>query len=552
MNASSLSKAARRAASMNEEQKAFIDNLVKNNSDHGLRFGSKKPVKTVNYKGEEKTVDDLMEIVNPKNSLNSKTVNEVRRILTLIVNDDRYDYYNTWIKRKGMKSSVSKENTYSNRLFNIVKDLIEDDETKLLQEDYRVAHKVKEDKNHDPYRLEKSSNIESNENDQYFDETNDINLNEIDQKSDKPDDEKTIEIDQNLPDELSLNNEASTQLRSTTEAVARASIKDLSTEDLSTEEEKIKFESAPVLKNKDKTADIIPKSPIIEKGEKKEPTYPIKSFNDNYAKEGPNEDQLFKNIELALSYKDNPEYMEKTILEYKGQNGHVDEYWKPSDKLRRLVHQQIAEYMKALHKAYKSNISDYITRKKEIIDKINERYFRDNNNNEFGWKVYGKSGDNKQFEIKDLEGGKLKRRAHKQYINQDSPNKFTFFVYNMKDIYSIIEEYYEINLSIHSKHLIESIVHTSVDRYIKSAKKSGQVSYHSFRYRHGIDDNIIKLIEKYINSKRNIHIKIKFEFDSDSRSKLMEIINREIDRNKNDYGQKSKNIMSFIDSLKFT
>ena len=214
MNASSLSKAARRAASMNEEQKAFIDNLVKNNIDHGLRFGSKKPVKTVNYKGEKKTVDDLMEIVNPKNSLNSKTVNEVRRILTLIVNDDRYDYYNTWIKRKGMKSSVSKENTYSNRLFNIVKDLIEDDETKLLQEDYRVAHKVKEDKNHDPYRLEKSSNIESNENDQYFDETNDINLNEIDQKSDKPDDEKTIEIDQNLPDELSLNNEASTQLRS--------------------------------------------------------------------------------------------------------------------------------------------------------------------------------------------------------------------------------------------------------------------------------------------------------------------------------------------------
>ena len=547
---------------MNEEQKAFIDNLVKNNIDHrdmsrdsdaeglrvplpvhGLRFGSKKPVKNVNYKGEEKTVDDLMEIVNPKNNLKSEIVNEVRRILTLIVNDDRYDYYNTWIKRKGMKSSVSKENTYSNRLFNIVKDLIEDDETKLLQEDYRVAHKVKEDKNHDPFRLEKSSNIESNENDQYFDETNDINLNEIDEKSNKPDDEKTIEIDQNLPDELSLNN---ADLSTEVPIEAVEALDDKSSSD--NEEEKIKFESAPVLKNKDKTADIIPKSPIIEKGEKKEPTYPIKSFNDNYDKEGPNEDQLFKNIELALSYKDNPEYMEKTILEFKGQNGHVEKYWKPSDKLRRLVHQQIAEYMKALHKAYKSNISDYITRKKEIIDKINERYFRDNNNNEFGWKVYGKSGDNKRFEIKDLESGKLKRRAHKQYINQDSPNKFTFFVYNMRDIYSIIEEYYEINLSVNSKHLIESIVHTSIDSYIKSAKKSGQVSYHTFRYRHGINEDVIKLIEKYINSKRNIHIKMKFEFDSDSRSKLMEIISREIDRNKNDYEQKSKNIMSFIDS----
>ena len=296
--------------------------------------------------------------------------------------------------------------------------------------------------------------------------------------------------------------------------------------------------SAPVLKNKDK------------KGEKKKPTYPIKSFNDNYDEEGPNEDQLFKNIELALSYKDNPEYMDKTIFEYMGQNGQVDPFWKPSDKLRRLVHQQIAKYMKALHKAYESNISEYITRKNEIIDKINKRYFRDNN--EFGWVVYGDKENNRNFEIKDLGSGKLERRAYKQYVNQDAPNKFTFFVYNMKDIYSIIEEYYEINLSVNSKHLIESIVHTSVDNYIKSAKTSGQVSYRSFRFSHGINDDIIKLIEKYINSKRNIHIKIKFEFDSDARSKLMEIINREIDRNQNDYGQKSKNIMSYINSLKFS
>ena len=30
-------------------------------------------------------------------------------------------------------------------------------------------------------------------------------------------------------------------------------------------------------------------------------------WNNEYDKQGPNEDQLFKNIELALSYKDNPE-----------------------------------------------------------------------------------------------------------------------------------------------------------------------------------------------------------------------------------------------------
>ena len=538
MNASSLSKAARRAASMNEEQKAFIDNLVKNNSDHGLRFGSKKPVKTVNYKGEEKTVDDLMEIVNPKNSLNRKTVNEVRTILTLIVNDDRYDYYNAWIKRKGMKSSVSKENTYSNRLFNIVKDLIEGDETKLLQDDYSVAHKVKTDRNNDKYRLEKSSNIETNENDQYFDETNDINLNEIDEKSDKPNDEKTIENNQNLPDELSLNNE-----RSFTDKPLDDKSSSDNDNDNDNEEEKIKFESAPVLKNKDKTADIIPKSPIIEKGEKKEP----------------NEKQLFKNIELALSYKNNKEYQDNNVLEFKGKNGKIYKPDEPYKKLKALVHQKIADYIEELYNKFGYNSSEFRRLKQEIIDKINRRYF--GKNNEYGFSVNNR-GTERAFEIKYLEGPKQKRRADKNYVNQNTPNKDVFFKYSMKDVYDIIEEYlsiklsYSIKLSVHSKSLIESIVSSSVDRYVKNAEKLGQVSYHTIA--HGFDRTedlsagVIKLIEKYINSKRNIHIKMKFEFDSDSRSKLMEIINREISINQNDNGQKSKNIMSFIDSLKFT
>ena len=317
--------------------------------------------------------------------------------------------------------------------------------------------------------------------------------------------------------------------------------------------ETAKNDDKPSTIDGDKTSENEEKSSTTDgdkTSEKKKPTYPIKSFNDNYDEEGPNEDQLFKNIELALSYKDNPEYMDKTIFEYMGQNGHVYPISKPSDKLRRLVHQQIAEYMKALHKAYGSNISEYITRKKEIIDKINKRYFRDNNNNEFGWAVYCNDENNRKFEIKDLDSGKLKRRAYKQYVNQDAPNKFTFFVYNMKDIYSIIEEYYEINLSVNSKHLIESIVHTSVDNYIKRAKTSGQIAYHTIS--HGTNEDVIKLIEKYINSKRNIHIKMKFEFDSDARSKLMEVIQKEVSRNSNDYKQKSKNIISFIDNLEFS
>ena len=140
-------------------------------------------------------------------------------------------------------------------------------------------------------------------------------------------------------------------------------------------------------------------------------------------------------------------------------------------------------------------------------------------------------------------------------MNQNTPNKDVFFKYSMKDVYDIIEEYLSIKLSVHSKSLIESIVSSSVDRYVKNAEKLGQVSYvtvaHGLRSGSKAKGDVIKLIEKYINSKRNIHIKMKFVFDSDSRSKLMEIISGEISINQNDYGQKSKNIMSFIDHLKF-
>ena len=112
----------------------------------------------------------------------------------------------------------------------------------------------------------------------------------------------------------------------------------------------------------------------------------------------------------------------------------------------------------------------------------------------------------------------------------------------------------DIDLSVHSKYLIESIIHASVDRFTKNVDKLGQISYNSIS--HGVGGvelkDILKLIEEYINSKKNVHIKSKFELDSDARSKLMEIIQKEVARNRNDYRQKSKNIISFIDNLKFT
>ena len=64
--------------------------------------------------------------------------------------------------------------------------------------------------------------------------------------------------------------------------------------------------------------------------------------------------------------------------------------------------------------------------KQEIINKINERYFGDNN--EYGFKVYNKKSNKGAIEIKDLEDSKQKRRVKKNYVNQNAPNKFSFFV----------------------------------------------------------------------------------------------------------------------------
>ena len=539
---------------MNEEQKEFINELLKDsNQEHGLRLGN-NPDKTIMINGENKTLDDLIKIVKSNSKLKKENNRLISEILKEIVNDDRYDKYNMWIKRTGVKSNVDKPtDNYAKRLVSLIKDLTKDDETKSFNEDdYKVLYVFRQDKFGDKYRTEKSSNIDLNEDDQYMDETNDINLNEIDEKYTKSNDEKSIKNDQISPNELSINETSSTEIE-TSEKSAKAednsiksnkNNKDKASADEVSIDKSVKSEvkenlnnSVPIIKTKATPAkaannnkDLIPKSPIVNKSDF--------SLDDK-------EKQLFKNIELALSYKNNKEYQDNNVLEFKGVNGKKYEFEKPSEKLKALVHQQIADYMKYLKKI--QNKDEFRKLKQEIINKINERYFGDNN--EYGFRVYNKKSNTGAIEMKDLEDSKQKRRVKKNYVNQNAPNKFSFFVYNMKDIYSIIEEYFEISLSIHSKTLIESIVRTSVDKYIRIANKSGQISYHTIS--HGIKNDVIKLIEKYINSKRNIHIKMKFEFDSDSRSKLMEIINKEINRNKNDFKQKSKNIISFIDHLKF-
>ena len=484
---------------MNEEQKSFINQLLKNGSIfHGLED------ETINYKGDQVTVEYLIEkVVKPNGSQKWN----VSSILKPIVNNNNYTEYNKWIRRDGIKSNAAKSNTYAYRLVNLVRDLVEQSENKKFSNKTFVV------------KAKKVTEIGQNNEDSEDTESAEKSVKSV--KSEKydydfmSDDKSKSESERNI-------SEITTEPEEEIEEVKEESKKSEESEKTSdkpkeekTSSEVVKTVSKPIIKD----------NPLAD-----------------------SEKQLFKNIELALSYKNNKEYQDNNILQFKNKNGHIEEFDEPSKKLKALVHQQIADYMEMLQNKY-YNSSEFRKHKREIIKKINDRYF--GKNNIYGFKVYSKDSYSKSFEIKDLKDSKFDLRAKKNYVNQNAPNKYSFFVYNMKDIYSIIEEYLDIDLSVHSKYLIESIIHASVDRFTKNADKTGQISYNSISHGFELKD-ILKLIEEYINSKKNIHIKSKFELDSDARSKLMEVIQKEVDRNRNDYRQKSKNIISFIDNLEFT
>ena len=541
MNASSLSKAARRAASMNEEQKAFIIELLKSgklnsseNTNHGLESAasikdlSTEEKKIITYNGEQLTPEDILKnIIDPKNKLHEKSSAIASKIITEIIDKGKFNNYNDFINEKGRKKFITKKgNTVAKRIYNFVEKVIDENKLKYMIVNYDVIEEPNDEKLNledltasiarDLSLTESSKVMMSPKNDQKPFKPDEEILLENDEKLPSIDDQKSSKNDQNLNDKEDKKLQSLLQSPKLKNTKKKASIKDLSTE-------------------------AVPLSPVVEDG----------------SLEG-KEKQLFKNIELALSYKNNKEYQDNNVLEFKGKNGKIYKPDEPYKKLKALVHQKIADYIEELYNKFGYNSSEFRRLKQEIIDKINRRYF--GKNNEYGFSVNNR-GTERAFEIKYLEGPKQKRRADKNYVNQNTPNKDVFFKYSMKDVYDIIEEYLSIKLSVHSKSLIESIVSSSVDRYVKNAEKLGQVSYHTIAHgfyaaeifdRSDRSTGVIKLIEKYINSKRNIHIKMKFEFDSDSRSKLMEIISREISTNQNDYVQKSKNIMSFIDSLKFS
>ena len=519
---------------MNEEQKEFINELLKDaninqkqqnctGADHGRKRNTNRVYQDVptdfTYNGKPANFIELYNHIKPSSDRSKKWT---KLILSEILRGRKYDAFNKWTGEVPIRN-----NTYVPRLYEVVKKLVEENEPhKRYNEENRHIEEI-------PLTI---NDLETPKNDDKLSSIDEDKSSKNDEKPFKPDEEILIENEAPPADaEKSSTIDENKSLKNTTS--------DKTDDKLDIEEampdKSVKTETETELENTNSKSESIPET-LVE---------PVETIISTTPDLSAKEQELFKNIELALSYKYNKEYQDNNVLEFKNKTGKIYEPEKPAKKLKALVHQKIADYIEELHNKYGYNLSEFRKLKQETIDKINKRYFGENN--EYGFKVYNKNTNSKSFEIKDLEDSKQKRRVKKNYVNQNAVNKFSFFVYNMKDIYSIIEEYLEINLSIHSKTLIESIIRTSVDKYVKNANKTGQISYHTISHGTYDTESIINLIEKYINSKRNIHIKSKFEFDSDSRSKLIEIINKEINRNKNDFKQKSKNIISFIDHLKF-
>ena len=273
---------------------------------------------------------------------------------------------------------------------------------------------------------------------------------------------------------------------------------------------------------------------------------------------------LRSKIIFHLSYWNNPEIIADAIETRKDTKGRTIQIDNLEKRRRYLIRPCISEAVQKLRKLKKSGQlteSEFVHEKQKLVDDLNDDFFP--KDNEYGIRLNSEDANGSYIRIKNIQAVKDERRAEKGYVNQNSPNKFTFFQYNMKDIYDIIEDFVsesdadKFKLSQHAKDEIQAIIENCVEKYKQKAEDSGYVQHNTVT--HGKSDELlIKLIEKYINRRKNIHIKLKFELPSDARTKIIEIVKREETRYKNkildtesENKQKSKNLLSKINNLFF-
>ena len=267
-------------------------------------------------------------------------------------------------------------------------------------------------------------------------------------------------------------------------------------------------------------------------------------------------DELKRQLIFKLSYWNNPEIVNGGAEEKKTAAGH--RYIADTAEKRRkaLIQPVLMEAMTKL-KAVGLTGDEFRNAKYNMVKTMNDTFFRDGN--EYGFRFSVRNPNNKFIEIRNNKAKSDKNKAEKGYYNQNAPNKDTFFQYNMGDIFDIIENYVgdddmKFTLSEHAKDQIENIINTTVEQYKKKAEYQGMV-HHTVA--HGkAEQHLIKLIEKYINSRKNARITMKFELPADAATKIIEIVKREedkylrkVDDMKHQNKQKSKNILAKINNL---
>ena len=288
---------------------------------------------------------------------------------------------------------------------------------------------------------------------------------------------------------------------------------------------------------------------------------------------------LDNKMTFALSYWNSPEITQDSIREIKYKNNHTQLLDTLNKRRTHLIQPVISN---AIHELY-DMVPKYMTaaqfkeEKAKLIKHLNDMWFHKRNeakkdgkkkeviDNEYGITITNGRTDKRGFHINFYaKDAKEERRVDKGYVNQNTPNKYTFFQYNMSDLYNFIEEYvsdeedYKFNLSQHAKDMLEQIINHEVENFKKSADEKGLVQHHTIA--HGVDyeETIVKFIEKYINSRKNPHIKDKFYLSSDARSKIIEILKNETKKYQhglNDYlldqKLKSSNILDKINNMWF-
>lgn len=546
---------------MNDEQKAFINDLLKE--------------ETSASHGKEDLIHELMDkVFKSKPNPNRETILPI--VTDLVAGS--FDSYNRWISNPANRGQA-KRATYAKRLVNEVEQMIKDKH--LFNEDtftvgavidsstetepeepvmetppkkrlFRALRKIGKRKHKEDEKTPLiKSKIEENINDLMMSDPgsdlSDLHVSDLDAEAlhvsdlDQTTEEERASTTKGLPgqesDSRQSHDPAAEDINQMKEAYDKlADVREMMKKNYKTYYSQVDRTNKKLIdemqdalaKNKQITPEVLESTmqmykrglelnqEEVERGKKKTDeelkAEKLKHFN-HFMKLF--EQMFYRRMEVALTKGDEPKFKQQ---------------------LRKQVN-----WLIGLAKLFAGSDDQYEEKRKQIIQMVNDRYFSGNSEHKF--KLYPTT---RGFRMIDTEASKQKRRVEKGYMNQNAPNKDVFFTYRMEDIYNIIEDYFNIKLSVPIRESIESIVRSNVDDYMKNASESGQVATATIA--HGAD--VITLIEQYINSKRNIHIKVPFRFKLESRSSLNELINREIRRYRNDSKQSSKSILSFINSFR--